>query len=190
MLTLTEIRRLDLRDPSEVQLNGARRTAAFLAALLFVAADTTTAKDRDASAARPSACQEIGLGVLVSPAAPSKGAPMRVLITAEKPLDGELSLIAPDGVTAIKSAERLGGPPYFWFAEVATPAEGKWQAKLTRNGASADCTAITREIACSEPRRGPAGRGEGQCLANSGALESRDGEPLFGVDRKAFRRAS
>lgn len=128
-------------------MNGARRTAAFLAALLFVAADTTTAKDRDARAARPSACQEIGLGVLVSPAAPSKGAPMRVLITAEKPLDGELSLIAPDGVTAIKSAERLGGPPYFWFAEIATPAEGKWQAKLTRNGASSDCTAITREIA-------------------------------------------
>ena len=127
-------------------MNGVRRTAAFLAALLFAAADTATAKNRDAGASPPPACQEIGLGVLVSPAAPSKGAPMRVLITAEKPLAGELSLLAPDGVTAVKTAERHGGPPYFWFAEIAAPMEGKWQAKLTRNAAVADCAAITRDI--------------------------------------------
>ena len=49
---------------------------------------------------------------------------MRVVFAAEKPLEGELSLIAPDGSVAAKSSERLGGPPYFWFAEVARRRRG------------------------------------------------------------------
>ncbi|MEA2970269.1 MAG: hypothetical protein QOE78_3530, partial [Alphaproteobacteria bacterium] len=79
--------------------------------------------------------------------APWKGAPLRVIIAAEKPLDGEFSLIAPDGSVAAKSRERHGGPPYFWFAEVASPAAGTWHAKLARDGGPADCGAITQEIA-------------------------------------------
>ena len=69
-----------------------------------------------------------GLAVLPSPVAPWKGAPLRVIFAAEKPLEGELSLIAPDGSVAAKSRERQGGPPYFWFAEVASPAAGTWHA--------------------------------------------------------------
>jgi hypothetical protein len=87
------------------------------------------------------------LAVLSSPLAPWKGAPLRVIFAAEKPLEGELSLIAPDGSVAAKSRERHGGPPYFWFAEVAAPAAGTWHAKLTRERASAECSTITREIA-------------------------------------------
>ncbi len=87
------------------------------------------------------------LAVLPSPIAPWKGAPLRVLFAAEKPLEGELSLIAPDGRVAARSRERLGGPPYFWFAEVASPAVGTWQAKLARDHAPAECSTITREIA-------------------------------------------
>ena len=64
------------------------------------------------------------IAVLPSPIAPWKGAPLRVIVAAEKPLNGELSLIAPDGSVAAKSRERHGGPPYFWFAEVASPAAG------------------------------------------------------------------
>ena len=42
------------------------------------------------------ACEEMAeIAVLPSPMTPWKGAPLRILITAEKPLDGELSLIAP-----------------------------------------------------------------------------------------------
>ena len=80
---------------------------------------------------------------------------MRVIFAAEKPLEGELSLIAPDGSVAAKSRERHGGPPYFWFAEVASPAAGTWHAKLARDGAPADCGTITREIAvrADEPPR-------------------------------------
>jgi hypothetical protein len=76
-------------------------------------------------------CQDAaGIAVLPAPIAPWKGAPLRVLFAADKPLDGELSLIAPNGSIAAKSSDRNGGPPYFWFAEVAVPAAGTWRATL------------------------------------------------------------
>jgi hypothetical protein len=91
------------------------------------------------------------LAVLPSPIVPWKGAPLRVIFAVEKSLEGELSLVAPDGSVAAKSRERHGGPPYFWFAEVATPAAGTWHAKL----AASECGTITREIAvrATEPPR-------------------------------------
>jgi hypothetical protein len=95
------------------------------------------------------------IAVLPSPLAPWKGAPLRVVFSAEKPLEGELSLIAPNGSVAAKSRERFGGPPYSWFAEVAAPAAGKWQVKLARDRAPAECSTITREIVVrdSQPPR-------------------------------------
>ncbi len=86
------------------------------------------------------------IAVLSSPIAPWKGAPLRVMFAAEKPFDGELSLIAPDGSVAAKSRARLDGPPYSWFAEVTAPAAGTWHATLTRNGALPGCSTITRDI--------------------------------------------
>ncbi len=101
-----------------------------------------------AQAKPPGACEDAaGIAVLASPIAPWKGAPLRIVFTAEEPLEGELSLIAPDGKVAAKSRERHGGPPYFWFAEVASPGEGTWHAKLARDGAPAECSTLTREIA-------------------------------------------
>ena len=72
---------------------------------------------------------------------------MRVVFAAEKPLEGELSLIAPDGSVAAKSHERRGGPPYFWYAEVGTPAAGTWHARLARERAPAECSTLTYDIA-------------------------------------------
>jgi hypothetical protein len=82
--------------------------------------------------------------VLSSPIALWKGAPLRVVFAAEEPLEGEFLLIAPDGKEATTSQERHGGPPYFWFAEVASPAAGTWHATLVREGAPPGCSAITR----------------------------------------------
>jgi hypothetical protein len=95
------------------------------------------------------------LAVLPSPVVPWKGAPLRVIFAAEKPLEGELSLIAPDGSVAAKSSERHGGPPYFWLAEVATPAAGTWHVALAREHAPPECGTITRDIAvrADEPPR-------------------------------------
>lgn len=126
----------------------ARQFAAAVTALLLIAA-AFLVSGVDAQAKGPSgSCEDAaGLAVLSSPIAPWKGAPLRVVFTAEEPLEGELSLIAPDGNVAAISRERHGGPPYFWFAEVASPAVGTWHATLTRDGAPAECGTITREIA-------------------------------------------
>jgi hypothetical protein len=108
----------------------------------------------------PGTCEDAAeVAVLPSPMVPWKGAPLRVVFVAEKPLEGELSLIAPDGSVAAKSRERHGGPPYFWFAEIKSPAAGKWRATLARDRAPAGCSTITHEIAVradAPPRPGTA----------------------------------
>jgi hypothetical protein len=85
---------------------------------------------------------------------PWKGAPLRVLFTSERPLDGELSLVAPDGSVAARSHDRHGGPPYFWSAEVASPRAGTWHVTLHAKTAG-DCAPISRDIAVrdSEPAK-------------------------------------
>jgi hypothetical protein len=95
---------------------------------LLIACAFALCADAEARAEDPPApCQdEAGLALLSSPIAPWSGAPLRVVFTVEKPADGELALIAPDGKVAAKSNQRLGGPPYFWFAEIASPAVGNW----------------------------------------------------------------
>jgi hypothetical protein len=115
--------------------------------LLFSAVDARAQGGTCADAAE--------IAVLPSPIAPWKGAALRVVFAAEKPLDGELSLIAPDGRVAAKSRARQGGPPYFWFAEVVSPAAGTWHASL----APAGCGTITRDIVVHDaepPRPGAA----------------------------------
>jgi hypothetical protein len=140
-----------------------RFAAAVPASLLITGACFTLLFVVDARAQTSvGACEDAAeLAVLSSPIAPWKGAPLRVVFAAEKPLQGELSLVAPDGSVAAKSRERHGGPPYFWFAEVAAPAAGTWHAKLAREGAPAECGTITREIAVRpvEPARPRASEG-------------------------------
>src|SRR6478735_2345100 len=119
--------------------------AAGFGALLFWAAQ---------SPAFAADCAEVAdLTVLPSPAAPWTGAPLRVMVVAEKPVQGALSLVAPDGSVATRSLERRGSEPYFWFAEVAKPAAGKWRAVLAAS--SAGCSPVTREITVEA--RKPAG---------------------------------
>ena len=120
-------------------------TASLLIAGAFAVA-LFPAADARAQGAGGTCADATELAVLASPITPWKGAPLRVLLAAEKPLEGELSLIAPNGTVAARSRERFGGPPYSWFAEVAKPAAGKWQAKLVRANAPAECSTITREI--------------------------------------------
>ena len=105
-------------------------------------------------------CDEFGLALLSSPSAPWKGAPLRVIIATEKPLAGELALIAPTGKIAAHSSDMQGGPPYFWFAEIAAPEAGAWQVKLTREGAAPGCRDVTREIVVE--RNKPRGLGGGK----------------------------
>lgn len=91
--------------------------------------------------------------MLASPLNPSKGTPLRVVVTSEHPLDAALSIIGPDGKIAAATLTQFGGTPYTWFAEVAAPAAGAWQAKLTRN-AQADCVVFKGQV---DVRRAPGG---------------------------------
>jgi len=120
--------------------------AAAIASLLVAAAFSVPTAHAQTKA--PPACEDAaGLAVLASPLAPWKGAPLRVVVAVEQAFAGELSLTAPDGTVAAKSREREGGPPYFWYAEVAAPAAGAWHATLALVGAPAECATITRAIA-------------------------------------------
>ncbi len=103
------------------------------------------------------ACENAAdIAVLPAPLAPWRGAPLRVLVAAEKPVQAMLSLVAPDGSVAAKSEHRNGGgPPYYWYADVAVPVAGKWHATLVLADAPAGCGTITREITVSA--RKPAG---------------------------------
>jgi hypothetical protein len=113
------------------------------------------------------ACEDAAdIAVLSAPFAPWTGAPLRVIFAAEKPLEGELSLIAPEGRVATKSRGRQGGPPYFWFAEMPSPAAGTWHATL----ADAGCSPITRDIVVRDaapPPPPPAAPGSVWPLRNS-----------------------
>jgi hypothetical protein len=143
---------------------GRRFAAAATASLLSAGAFFVfllSAADARAEALSGSCEDAAELAVLPSPIAPWKGAPLRVVFAAEKPLEGELSLIAPDGSVAAKSRERHGGPPYFWFAEVASPAAGTWHATLARDRAPAECSTITREIAVRRDQPPRPGAAEG-----------------------------
>jgi hypothetical protein len=124
------------------------RFAAAAASLLLAGAFFAVTPS-DARAATAAGCQDAELAMLAAPIAPWKGAPLRVLVAADQALDGEFTLIAPDGSVAAKSHDRYGGPPYFWIAEVAAPAVGTWHASLVRNGAPDGCRTITRDIVVS-----------------------------------------
>jgi hypothetical protein len=128
----------------------ATATASLLVAGSLFFAPLISGMEAQAQTASGAGADAAGIAVLPSPVVPWKGAPLRVIFTAEKPLDGELSLIAPDGRVAVRSRERHGGPPYFWFAEVAAPAAGAWH--VTLSSASAGCGTITRDIAVRDDR--------------------------------------
>jgi len=117
---------------------------------------------RAQSPSQTSACDEaVGLAVLPTPVTPWTGMPLRVMFVTDKPFDGQLSLVGPNGAVAAQSAERRGGPPYFWFAEVATPQAGAWRATLSLSGAPSGCSTLTRDITVANQKPPSPAGGEG-----------------------------
>jgi hypothetical protein len=139
-------------DPSRkvVKMLLARRFAVAATALLLFSTLVSPAE------AASGVCGDAAdLTVLPSPIAPWQGAPLRVMVVTEKPLQGALSLVAPDGRVAAKSPDRHGAAPYSWFAEVAEPAAGTWHATLALDQPTAECSAITRDITVSARKPAP-----------------------------------
>jgi len=133
------------------------RFAAALRASLLTAGGFLLLSGYPAAAAFDACANSAEITILPAPQAPWTGAPLRVMVIAEKPITGVVTLIGPDGSVAAKSSDRLEGPPYSWFAEVATPAAGTWHATLS----PPDCAPITRDISVAarkpDPLRGPPG---------------------------------
>jgi hypothetical protein len=137
-----------------------------LAAILLIACASfaflpPAARAKEPAPSEGCSADKAGIAVLAAPMAPWRGAPLRVIFVVEEPLEGELQLISPKGTVAAKSRERHGGPPYFWFAEVSSPAAGKWHAKLSSEDGFAECRAVTHEIVVQlqRPRSPRAGKG-------------------------------
>ncbi len=134
---------------------------AAIASLLIACTPLVVTQTRALAEDAAPSCDEFGLALLSSPIAPWKGAPLRVIFAADKPVAGELALIAPTGKIEAQSSDMQGGPPYFWYAEIAAPEAGPWQVKLTRQGAAAGCREVTREIVVErkQPKSPRAGKG-------------------------------
>ena len=86
--------------------------------------------------------------VLASPESPWNGAPLRIVVAAERPLEGELSVTSPasDGSRVTSSRERHGGPPYWWMLEVPAPSAGTYKAKLVFDRVPAECREIAKDV--------------------------------------------
>ena len=89
----------------------AAATASLLTAGALFALLCSTSESR--AKAGSGGCEEADIAFLASPVAPWKGAPLRVLFAAEKPLEGELSLIGPDGRVAANSRDAAGRAALF-----------------------------------------------------------------------------
>jgi hypothetical protein len=67
--------------------------------------------------------------VWVTPMAPNRRQPLRVIVASSRPLDPvEVKLVDPAGATTRPEVRRLGGPPYGYWVEVPAPAVGAWTA--------------------------------------------------------------
>ncbi len=81
--------------------------------------------------------EAVGVTLFTSPRAPRAGVPLRVLAVAAAPLDAALSLADAGGADLAGSRDRRGGPPFWWFAEIAAPAAGTYRVALRAAGVAA-----------------------------------------------------
>jgi hypothetical protein len=88
-----------------------------------------------------------------SPERPSRGRPLRIIVVTERRVDAQLVLTMPGGQSTTV-AERQGGPPYAWIANVDAPVVGRWHLDLTR-GAACGGASIAAEDMTVRARPGP-----------------------------------
>ena len=96
------------------------------------------------------ACGDAGdVVVFVSPAHPVRGQPLRVVAVADHLVDAQLTVTGVTGAAGdpVVTAERHGGPPYFWSDRIDAPAAGKWSATFARTDACGGTTLVTKAIA-------------------------------------------
>src|SRR5262249_24763969 len=102
-----------------------------------------------------------------------------------KPLTASLRLVTQDGHTVVVSSERHGTTPSWWFAEVAAPAKGAFEALLEGGGARLACTSVA--VGGHRAAR-PAPSATPGAPWRAPPVGARHGKPVRGLDREAFRR--
>ncbi len=113
------------------------------------------AKRAEPPAPEPPRCEDApGIHLFATPAAPWPGAPLRVLATSDRPLTGELRI---EGERSAKSDVRHGGPPYFWIAEIASPAPGAYTATFVQRACEEGRGATTTKLAVGSRPGAPPG---------------------------------
>jgi hypothetical protein len=100
-----------------------------------------------------------GVGMLVSPARPIPGQPMRVVVVAERALPGAKLLGKGPGGELVLEPRHRSGPPHFWFAELKQPRSGSYRFALVDGGGKA--AACGRALA-RKSRKGPGAAGGGR----------------------------
>lgn len=95
--------------------------------------------------AEGAACDDsVETRIVVSPARPFAGHPLRVIVTAEERHGAaRLQLIAPDGTLHTPERHLLGGPPFAEWVEVADPMPGRWTVGYADGAHVAACDHLT-----------------------------------------------
>ena len=81
-----------------------------------------------------------GEAIFSSPQAPAVGGALRLVAVSDRPRDGTLVLLAPDGARLAATDERRGGPPWWWYLETTATAAGAHRACL--EGVETTCTDV------------------------------------------------
>lgn len=93
-----------------------------------------------------------GIYLYVANVAPWSGAPLRVLAVTEKKLVGALALESASGEALARSDARMGGPPYHWAVELASPPAGKVRVRFTQKACAAGASEASRDVAVAGKR--------------------------------------
>ena len=112
----------------------------------------------------PPKCEETkNIFLFVTPGTAWTGAPLRVLAVSERPIAGELRIVAgekgrpmsPDAAAVASSDVRRGGPPYFFVAEIEAPRAGVYDAVLTQRACDAGKGVTTKRVTVNAWKPGP-----------------------------------
>jgi len=102
----------------------------------------------------PAAADDCGgdTAVLVSPRAPTAGAPIRILAASDAGTIDDLMLTDDAGAVVPAGVTRLGGPPWSASLALADPRSETYRITATRNGAEVGCASFTVTRAGSDAR--------------------------------------
>jgi len=121
-------------------------------------------KPVDMAPEEPAKCEESkDIFLFVTPGNAWVGAPLRILAVSEKPIAGELRIVAAEkgrpaaveGTALATSDVRRGGPPYFMIAEIEAPRAGLYDAVLTQRACEAGKGLATKRVTVNTFKPGP-----------------------------------